>query len=86
MQSADKIIEILYENLSEDIRSIDMDTQIANLQISSLLFIQIVVAIEEEFGIEFSDDRLEAETFSTVLSLAQYVDGLISSEVSQSSQ
>lgn len=68
-----EIIELkLYERLFEDIT---VDTEIKG--IDSITFIIMVVALEEEFGIEFDEEKLIIESFTTIRSILEYTESKI---------
>ena len=55
---------------SEEMKKIGLD---------SIKFIQMVVLIEEEFGIEFDDETLLVDYFDTISSLVKYIEDKIES-------
>ena len=69
----DKIKDIIIDQLQVEESAIDMDTNIIkDLSADSLDAVEIIMAIEDEFGIEIPDD--EAEKISTVGDLVNYVE------------
>ena len=69
----DKIRDIIVEQLSVDKSLVTADTNLMkDLEADSLDAVEIIMGIEEEFGIEIPDD--EAEKFQTVGDLVKYVD------------
>ena len=69
----DKIRDIIVEQLSVDKSLVTADTNlIKDLEADSLDAVEIIMGIEEEFGIEIPDD--EAEKFQTVGDLVKYVE------------
>ena len=50
---------------------------LTDLNVNSLNFIEIVVKIEDEFSIEFEDDKLMYNSFATIDDLISYVKTLI---------
>lgn len=69
----DKIRDIIVEQLSVDEASVSLDTNlIRDLEADSIDAVEIIMAIEEEFGIEIPDE--EAEKFECVKDLVEYVD------------
>ncbi|MGI6212306.1 MAG: acyl carrier protein [Anaerovoracaceae bacterium] len=69
----EKIRDIIVEQLSVDGSMVTPDTNlIKDLEADSLDAVEIIMAIEEEFGIEIPDE--EAEKFQTVSDLVEYVD------------
>lgn len=69
----DKIKEIIMEQLQVDESEITMDTNLMkDLSADSLDAVEIIMAIEDEFGIEIPDE--EAETIQTVQDLVRFVE------------
>ncbi len=69
----DKIRDIIVEQLSVDQSLVTADTNLMkDLEADSLDAVEIIMGIEEEFGIEIPDD--EAEKFQTVGDLVKYVE------------
>ena len=69
----DKIKEIIIEQLSVEEDDITMDTHLMkDLEADSLDAVEIIMAIEDEYGIEIPDEV--AEKFQTVADLVHYVE------------
>ena len=69
----DKIKEIIVEQLSVEEDDITMDTHLMkDLEADSLDAVEIIMAIEDEYGIEIPDEV--AEKFQTVGDLVHYVE------------
>jgi acyl carrier protein len=69
----DKIKEIIVEQLGVDDDKVTQDTHLMkDLEADSLDAVEIIMAIEEEYGIEIPDE--EAEKFQTVADLVAYVE------------
>jgi len=70
----EKIAKIIAEQLEiEDLSIIKPETSIMNdLEADSLDAVEIVMAIEDEFGIEISDE--DAEQFKNIGDIARYVE------------
>ena len=69
----DKIQDIIVEQLGVAPEMVTMETNlIKDLEADSLDAVEIILAIEEEFEIEISDE--EAETIQTVQDLVNYVE------------
>ena len=69
----DKIKEIIMEQLQVDESEITMDTNLMkDLSADSLDAVEIIMAIEDEYGIEIPDE--EAETIQTVQDLVRFVE------------
>ena len=65
MKYEKRIREIIAANLKTkiDIDDYDANGDLRNIGMNSILFVSIVVAIENEFGINFPDDKLKLEQF-----------------------
>lgn len=71
----DKIRDIIVEQLNADPSMVTMDTNLMkDLEADSLDAVEIIMAIEEEFGIEIPDE--EAEKFQLVGDVVKYVEEL----------
>ena len=69
----DKIKEIIMEQLSVDESMVTMETNLMkDLEADSLDAVEIIMAIEEEYGIEIPDE--EAESFQSVSDIVWYVE------------
>lgn len=69
----DKIKAIIVDKLDVDESKITMDTDILkDLEADSLDAVEVILGVEEEFGIEIPDDA--ADRFSTVSDIVKYVD------------
>lgn len=58
-------------------KEVDSDVLFIEMGIDSLLIIQLLVELEKEFDIEFSDEDLNFEQLSSAKCLANLVDRLI---------
>ena len=69
----DKIREIIVEQLTVDIDSVTMNTDLLkDLEADSLDAAEILVAIEEEYDIEIPEE--EADKFQKVADIVNYVE------------
>ena len=69
----DEIKDIIIDQLQVDESEVTMDTNLMkDLSADSLDAVEIIMAIEEEYGIEIPDE--DAETFQTVGDLVRYVE------------
>ena len=67
----DKIKEIIAEQLSVEEDAVKMETHLMkDLEADSLDAVEIIMAIEDEFGIEVPDE--DAEKFQTVSDIVSY--------------
>ena len=69
----DKVKELIVEQLDVDPSIVTMDTDfMKDLEADSLDAVEIILGVEDEYGIEIPDE--EAEKFQTVADLVAYVD------------
>lgn len=69
----EKIRELIMEQLHVDEDSVTMNTHLMkDLEADSLDAVEIIMAIEDEFGIEIPDE--DAEKFQSVSDLVRYVE------------
>ncbi len=66
-----KIKEIVVDQLGVDADEVAMDTSFEDLEMDSLDIVELIMAMEEEFGLEISDE--EAEKLTTVGAAAEYI-------------
>jgi acyl carrier protein len=68
------LIKILNQNITaKKIDHIEADEKLEALGINSITFIKIIVVLEKEFGIEFDDEDLDVNVFSSLKSLITYI-------------
>ena len=71
--SFDRIRDIIIEQLQVEESDVNMDTNLMkDLSADSLDAVEIIMAIEDEYGIEIPDE--EAEKMQTVGDLVRYVE------------
>ena len=69
----DTIRDIVVEHLGVDADMVQMDTNLMkDLEADSLDAVEIILGVEEAFGLDIPDE--EAEKFETVKDLVEYVD------------
>lgn len=69
----DKVKEIIIEQLGVDESDITPETSLVkDLEADSLDAVEIIMAIEEEYGIEIPDE--EAEAFASIADIVKYVE------------
>ena len=72
----DRVKEFVVEQLSIDPELVDIDSDLMrDLEADSLDAVEIIMAIEEDFGIEIPD--ADAEKFRTVRDMVEYVEARI---------
>jgi len=72
--TAEKVIDIIVEKLDIDRSAIQMSSTLPDLGADSLDLMEIIMKIEEDFGIEMSDEAIEK--LKNVQDLINYVHGL----------
>lgn len=75
-----RALGIIISNLKIDLDKISNETEFAKVEIDSITFIKIVVAIEREFGFEFDDEKLLITEFPTIKSMISYIDRKVRGE------
>lgn len=71
------IKKTLEEKEGEKVK-INMNDEFKNIGLNSISFIRLVVALEEKYDIEFSDEHLDHEYYNTVADFCNYVAELLS--------
>lgn len=67
----DKVARIIAEKLSIDASTITLDSTLQELGADSLDLVEIIMKLEEQFGIEVDDAK--AETLKNVSDVVEYV-------------
>ncbi|MBO4513391.1 MAG: acyl carrier protein [Victivallales bacterium] len=72
-----QIKELLVERLFLDIepQSIEDEKPLAEYGVDSFLLLEMIVAMEEQFGVTFEQSEITAEVLKSVGSLARLVEG-----------
>ncbi|MGB3609541.1 MAG: acyl carrier protein [Cellvibrio sp.] len=76
---AEKVREILakHSRLDVDINSLKEDDDLYDLGLTSLTTVNIMLAIEDAFDIEFPDSKLNRKTFNSIESLVEVIEELV---------
>lgn len=73
----EKVKEIIVEQLSVDENEVGVETSfVEDLGADSLDIVELVMALEEKFGVEISDEQ--AESITTVGEAVEYIEAHIS--------
>ncbi len=72
--TADKIVNIIVEQLDVNVSAVQMTSTLPDLGADSLDLVEIIMKIEEEFGVEINDEVVEK--LKNVQDLINYVHGL----------
>jgi acyl carrier protein len=75
----DQIREILSKQgyLSVEVASLADDSDLYAAGLTSLITVNVLLAIEDRFDVEFPDELLSRRTFQTIGALAEAVEGLV---------
>ena len=78
MDTRQKIVEILISlTQNEELRERLKDSSdLTNIGINSLIFVKLVVELEDEFDITFDDEKLDYKGFANLDELSRYIDSL----------
>ncbi len=76
---ADRIREILakHARLSADITTLSDESDLYSAGLTSLTTVNLMLAIEEQFDIEFPDHMLGRKTFGSIQALCEAVEELV---------
>ncbi len=73
----EKVVNIIAEQLNVDADDITMETSMMkDLEADSLDAVEIMMALEDEFGVSIPDE--DAETFKNIGDIVRYVESKIS--------
>ena len=73
----ERIIEIIRDACALKEDNITFETNLGDISLDSLTFIEVIVRIEQEFGIEFDDEDLNIDDCGTIGDVIHYVEGKI---------
>lgn len=73
------ILDILQNELEVDVTDVTEDTNLADIDVDSIIFMTLIVYLEEKFDIEFSFDGIFMQEYSqiTFKSLIKEINQLI---------
>ncbi len=74
----DKVKEIIADKLGVEENEVKMETSFEDLGADSLDIVELIMAIEEEYDIQISDE--EAEKAATVGDVVNYINTLVGEE------
>lgn len=78
----ERVVEIIHKHQSELVieNEIKPETKFVEFGTNSISFIKIIVDVENEFDIEFDDEKLSTNDFQTVQDLCNYIDANMKEE------
>lgn len=75
---AGRVIAIIKSNIPlEENFILSTEDELSYIGVNSITFIKVIVAIENDFGFEFDDDKLSHKSFTNVKSIIEYVESKI---------
>lgn len=76
---AEKVREILakHSRLDVDVNNLKEDDDLYEVGLTSLTTVNIMLAIEDAFDIEFPDNKLNRKTFNSIESLVEVIEELV---------
>ncbi|WP_411102086.1 acyl carrier protein [Streptomyces sp. cmx-4-9] len=75
---SERLVDVLTTHLNGVPADVDWDTvPLADLGLDSMSAIELVITIEDAFGVQFRDELLVRETFATFASLEGAVRGMV---------
>lgn len=75
MSITEKVKQIVADQLELDAENLSMDTTFEEIDADSLDIVELVMALEEEFELEISDD--EIENIKSVGDIAKYIEAKV---------
>ena len=77
----DQIRDVLaaHGRMAVDPREVDEEADLFNLGLTSHASVDVMLALEDAFDIEFPDEVLKKSTFASVRSIEQVIEGLVKS-------
>lgn len=75
MNTIENVLKETLKSIVEcgDIDEITLDSDLKNYSLDSIAFITLVVALENEFQVEFDDEDLSVNRFQTFQNLVDYI-------------
>jgi acyl carrier protein len=77
----DRIRDVLaaHGRMTVDPREVDEKAGLYELGLTSHASVDVMLALEEEFDIEFPDEAIKKSTFASIHNIVQVVEGLVTS-------
>lgn len=68
----EELAQLVEENLDINVDDVDFDVEISELNIDSIDMLDFIMAVEDKYGIEFSDDELDSiKKFDDIVELIE---------------
>lgn len=77
MSIEERFLKVLKRTMEAGEKGINADTDLSTLGFNSISYIKLVVAVEEEFNIEFNDEYLDISKFDSINSVISYIESEI---------
>lgn len=76
---ADQIKTVLakHARLTADVSTLTEDSDLYSVGLTSLTTVNLMLALEDEFNVEFSDNLLGRKTFQSIRSLSEAIEQLV---------
>lgn len=81
MQDQIRDVLAVHGRMAVDPREVDAQADLYELGLTSHASVNVMLALEDEFDIEFPDDVLKKSTFASVQNIEQVVQGIVKSPV-----
>lgn len=70
-----RLMEVFRHKLELDVPSVETDLMVTGLM-DSLIFVELLFQIENEFGITIAMDKVELDNFRSIVSIVQFLEQL----------
>ena len=79
MQDQIRDVLVAHGRMAVDPREVDDHADLYELGLTSHASVDVMLALEDAFGVEFPDEVLKKSTFASVRNIAQVIEGLVKS-------
>ena len=70
---AKKVCSIIAELCNHELSKINLNDSLGNFEITSIIFVKLVIECEKQFSIQFDNEDLDVELYSTIADLVKYI-------------
>lgn len=79
METKDRVMKVIANfleemNVKNALQMLKDDNDLSHYEFNSISFIKLIVALEEEFNVEFADEVLDMAKFQSLDDLSDYID------------